>query len=50
MDPTFGPATDPTPFFALAFGFGTLFMVGFFVWTLLERRKLRQLLVAVQRP
>jgi hypothetical protein len=50
MEPLYGPGTDPMPYFALAFGLGTLGLTGFFAWIALERRRLRTLLVAVHRP
>jgi hypothetical protein len=50
MEPLYGPGTDPVPFFAMAFGIGTLGLVGFAAWLALERKRLRQLLAAVHRP
>lgn len=49
MSPLIGTGTDPTPYFALAYGLGFLGIVTVLVWTVLERRKLRALLAAVKK-
>lgn len=50
MESVYGAGTDPTPFFLAAFGLGTVGILGFLVWTLVERRKLRTLLAAIKGP
>lgn len=48
MESAYGPGLDPTPYFLGAYGLATLAIVGFLVWTIVERRKLRALLAAIK--
>jgi hypothetical protein len=48
MNPITGITTDPTPFLLLAYSLGALALLGYAHWCLLQRRKLRQLLAAIQ--
>ena len=48
MNPITGITTDPTPFLLLAYCLGALALLGYAHWCLLQRRKLRQLLAAIQ--
>jgi heme exporter protein CcmD len=48
MDPvSYGPGTDPAPFIAAAYGIGTVVLVGIVVWLIIERKRLRAHLAAV---
>ena len=47
MESSFGAGVDPSPFIAAAYGLGTLMIFGYAVWTLIHRRHLQRLLIAV---
>ena len=49
MDTPFTGGTDPTPYIAAAYVLGAALLLGFYAWTIVERRKLRALLAAVRR-
>ncbi len=49
MDAPFAGGTDPTAYILAAYLIGALMLLGFYAYTLVERRKLRQLLAAVRR-
>lgn len=48
MNPITGITTDPTPFIIMAYSLGTLALIGYAHWCLAQRRRLRQLVAAVQ--
>lgn len=48
MDTPFAGGTDPTPYIAAAYAIGLIGICGFYLWAVAERKKLRQLLVAVR--
>jgi hypothetical protein len=47
MESSFGQGIDPIPFIIGAYVLGTFLMLGYMLWTLLERRRLLRLLEAV---
>ena len=47
MEPQYGAGTDPLPYFLLAYGFGAVCFVGFAVWILWDRARLRRLLATL---
>lgn len=50
MEPLYGSGTDPVPYFLLAYGAGTLLLLGFAAWALRDRMRLRQLLATLASP
>lgn len=49
MNTSFAGGTDPTPYIAAAYLIGAALLLGYYAWTVVERRKLRRLLAAVHR-
>lgn len=50
MESLYGAGTDPVPYMMLAYGLGTAALIGFTVWIVAGRMRLRRLLTAVQPP
>lgn len=48
MEPAYGAGTDPLPYLIAAYALGALAFLGFYVWCLYDRRRLRTLLAAVK--
>jgi hypothetical protein len=48
MEPAYGAGTDPLPYIAAAYALGAVAFVGFYVWSLVDRKRLRTLLAAVK--
>ena len=47
MESSFGAGIDASPFIAAAYGLGAIMILGYAVWTLIHRRHLQALLLAV---
>ena len=44
----YGEGLDPVPYIIGAYGVATILLGGFSVWIVIQRRKLRQLQIAIQ--
>jgi hypothetical protein len=49
MDQPFHGLTDPTPYVAACYAIATVLLVGFYAWTVWDRKRLKTLLVAVRK-
>jgi hypothetical protein len=49
MESSFGAGMDPIPFIFAAYALGSALILGYAGWVLLQRRRLKLLLVAVKK-
>lgn len=49
METIYGAGTDPVPYIAAAYLLGAVVFLGFFVWVLIERKRLRMMLATIKR-
>lgn len=49
MESSFGTGMDPIPYIFAAYALGSALILGYAFWVLLQRRRLKLLLVAVKK-